>query len=65
MFSAEEIADAITKVVDGGKLAREIAEQLKIDELREAGIKLLNVREPIGEARFDKMPDQPYTSGPS
>jgi RHS repeat-associated protein len=63
-FSAEEIANAITYVVDGGKLAREIAEQLKID--LEGGIdNLLNERNPIGEARFDKMPDQPYTRGPS
>ena len=42
----------------GGKTAREIAEQRKIDEL--GGIdSLLNLRNPIGPQRFDLMP-QPY-----
>jgi hypothetical protein len=42
--------------VSGGKTAREIAEQLKIDQL--GGIKALgNVRNPIGTRRFGLMPE--------
>jgi hypothetical protein len=42
--------------VSGGKIAREIAEQHKIDEL--GGIKALgNARNPIGRRRFGLMPE--------
>jgi len=42
----------------GGRIAREIADQQKIDEL--GGVDaLLNIRNPIGQARFGPMP-QPY-----
>jgi hypothetical protein len=42
--------------VSGGKTAREIAEQHKIDEL--GGIdQLLNRRNPIGPRRFGRMPE--------
>jgi hypothetical protein len=45
--------------VAGGKLAREVAEQMQIDQM--GGISsLLNIRNPIGPARFSVMPDQPY-----
>lgn len=46
--------------VVGGKLEREIAEQLKIDDLRKIGMKLENIVNPIGPKRFHVMPDQPY-----
>jgi hypothetical protein len=59
-FSQAEVNAAIRIEVVGGKFAREIAEQLKIDEL--GGIRsLLNIRNPIGPGRFKLMPIQPYT----
>jgi hypothetical protein len=42
--------------VSGGKTAREIAEQQKIDELGGIG-GLLNQRNPIGPRRFGMMPE--------
>jgi hypothetical protein len=58
-FTQAEVDAAERIAVSGGKTAREIAEQLKIDEM--GGIdNLLNVRNPIGPARFSLMPDQPY-----
>lgn len=42
--------------VSGGKTAREIAEQQKIDEFGGIG-NLLNKRNPIGPRRFNLMPD--------
>lgn len=57
----EEAALAAQRIgVSGGKLEREIAEQPKIDELRNAGIKLENMLNPIGPMRFNLMPNQPY-----
>ena len=58
-FTQEELNAAERFAVPGGKTAREIAEQQKIDDF--GGIaKLLNKRNPIGERRFDLMP-QPYS----
>ena len=58
-FSQGEIDAAQRIEVFGGKTAREIAEQQKIDEL--GGVdSLLNIRNPIGASRFDLMP-QPYS----
>ena len=42
----------------GGRTAREIAEQQKIDDLGGIDV-LLNIRNPIGLQRFDLMPP-PY-----
>lgn len=53
---ALRLADA--DVLLGGRTAREIAEQQKIDE-RGGVDALLNSRNPIGPARFGRMP-QPY-----
>jgi hypothetical protein len=58
-FTQEELNAAERFAVPGGKTAREIAEQQKIDEFGGIG-KLLNKRNPIGQRRFDLMP-QPYT----
>jgi RHS repeat-associated protein len=58
-FKQAEVDAAERIAVSGGKTAREIAEQLKIDEM--GGIeKLLNEVNPIGPARFSLMPNQPY-----
>jgi RHS repeat-associated protein len=57
-FTASEVADAERSLVTGGKTAREVAEQLEIDS-RGGVANLLNIRNPIGEARFPLMP-QPY-----
>ena len=57
-FTASEVADAERTLVTGGKTAREVAEQLGIDS-RGGVANLLNIRNPIGEARFPLMP-QPY-----
>jgi RHS repeat-associated protein len=54
-FTREEVAAAERYAVQGGKTAREIAEQLKIDELGGIG-RLLNQRNPIGLARLHLMP---------
>ena len=53
-------ADAAERLaVGGGKTQREVAEQLKVDEM--GGIdNLLNRVNPIGSRRFDLMPNQPY-----
>ncbi len=57
-FTQAELDAAERISVTGGKAAREIAEQQKIDEL--GGIDaLLNIRNPIGPRRFGLMP-QPY-----
>jgi hypothetical protein len=60
-FTQAEVNAAQRIAVSGGKTAREIAEQMKIDDL--GGIKggnLWNIRNPIGWARFGLMPNQPY-----
>lgn len=58
-FTQAEVDAAQRIAVSGGKTAREIAEQQKIDEL--GGVdSLLNIRNPIGARRFDLMP-QPYS----
>jgi len=55
-FTQAEVDAAERIPVSGGKTAREIAEQLKIDEL--GGIEnLVNKVNPIGARRFDLMPD--------
>jgi RHS repeat-associated protein len=55
-FSQAEVDSADRIAVSGGRTAREIAEQEKIDEL--GGIKILgNARNPIGPARFGLMPE--------
>jgi len=59
-FSAADVMEIWWQEVTGGKLAREIAEQLKIDELRRARIGLINKVNPIGERRTHLMPNQPY-----
>jgi hypothetical protein len=57
-FTQAEVAERYA--VSRGKNAREVAERLKIDSL--GGVdNLLNVRNPIGEARFGMMPNQPYS----
>lgn len=55
-FGKEAVDAAERYSVRGGKTAREVAEQLKIDELRTAGVPILNVRNPIGKARIHLMP---------
>jgi len=58
-FTQAELNAAERIVVPGGKTAREIAEQQRIDAA--GGIdELLNVRNPIGKRRLDLMP-QPYS----
>jgi RHS repeat-associated protein len=55
-FTQREVDEAERIAVSGGKTAREIAEQHKIDAL--GGIrKLGNIRNPIGERRFHLMPE--------
>ncbi|WP_332712840.1 RHS repeat domain-containing protein [Sphingomonas sp. ZT3P38] len=57
-MAADELVNVVITEVKGGKTAREIAEQTRINEL--GGIdKLENVRNPIGEARKHLMPDDP------
>jgi hypothetical protein len=58
-FTREELNLADRFQVLGGRTAREIAEQRKIDELGGVG-SLLNVRNPIGRRRMHLMP-QPYS----
>ena len=59
-FTQAEVDVALRYAVEGGKLERESAEQLLIDS--NGGIaNLLNKINPIGPARFDNMPVQPYT----
>jgi hypothetical protein len=60
LMSPSVPVDAAERIsVCGGKTAREIAEQQKIDEL--GGVRaLINVRNPIGQARLDLM-SQPYS----
>ena len=55
-FTQAELNAAERFGVSGGKTAREIAEQQKIDELGGIG-KLLNKRNPVGPRRFDLMPE--------
>jgi hypothetical protein len=51
---AKDIGTVCTRQVLGGKTAREIAEQIRIDEL---GIESLeNLRNPIGPGRLHLMP---------
>jgi RHS repeat-associated protein len=58
-FTQAEVDAAERIFVSGGKTVREIAEQMKIDEL--GGIdNLLNKLNPIGPRRFELMPNQPY-----
>jgi predicted GIY-YIG superfamily endonuclease len=54
-FTKEETEGAERIFVPGGKEAREIAEQRKIDELKRKGENLLNKRNPIGERRKHLM----------
>lgn len=59
-FTQAEVSAAERYAESGGKNAREVAEQLKIDSL--CGVdNLPNVRNPAGEARFWMMPNQPYS----
>jgi RHS repeat-associated protein len=54
-FTQAEVDAAERVFVSGGRTSREIAEQLRIDEL--GGIRgLINRRNPVGPARFDLMP---------
>jgi hypothetical protein len=55
-FTQEELNAAERFGVSGGKTAREIAEQQKIDEFDGIG-NLLNKRNPIGPRRFHLMPE--------
>jgi RHS repeat-associated protein len=55
-FTAADLVGVERIAVGGGKTAREIAEQLKIDELGGVG-KLLNKVNPIGRSRFFLMYD--------
>jgi hypothetical protein len=55
-FTQEELNAAERFGVSGGKTAREIAEQQKIDEFDGIG-NLLNKRNPIGPRRFHVMPE--------
>ena len=58
-FTQAEVAAAERAMVTGGKLQREIAEQLLIDS--KGGIDgLLNKVNPIGPKRVSVMPNQPY-----
>ena len=59
-FSQAEADAAERFAVSGGRVAREVAEQQKIDEM-DGVDNLLNIRNPIGPARFDLMPDQLYS----
>jgi hypothetical protein len=61
-FTAAEVEAAERFAVIGGQLEREIAEQLMIDSKGGIG-NLLNLRNPIGSARFGYMPTQPYVRG--
>jgi YD repeat-containing protein len=55
-FSQAEVDAAERIAVSGGRTKREIAEQLKIDEL--GGVdELLNIRNPIGRSRLELMPE--------
>jgi hypothetical protein len=55
-FTQAEVDDATISPVGGGKLGREVQEQLKIDQL--GGVtNLLNEVNPIGQARLDAMPE--------
>jgi hypothetical protein len=56
-FTQAEADAAETIGVSGGKTAREIAEQQKIDDLRDIGVRLGNKRNPIGCARLHLMPE--------
>ena len=57
-FTQAEVDAAERFAVSGGKTAREIAEQLKIDSAEFGGIdNLLNKVNPIGVRRLDLMPD--------
>lgn len=59
-FTQAEVDAAERIHVGGGKTAREVSEQLKIDEF--GGIdNLANKVNPIGARRFGLMPNQPYT----
>lgn len=50
-----ELAAAERIHIPGGRVAREIAEQMKVDEL--GGVdELINIRNPIGQRRFHLMP---------
>ncbi|MEO8695675.1 MAG: RHS repeat-associated core domain-containing protein [Acidimicrobiales bacterium] len=58
-FTQAEVDAAQRFAVPGTKLDREIAEQLLVDS--KGGVdNLLNVVNPIGPARLDLMPNQPY-----
>jgi hypothetical protein len=59
-FTAAEVAGAQRVHVPGGKLAREINEQLLIDS-KGGIVNLLNKVNPIGPKRFGVMPNQPYS----
>lgn len=54
-FTAEDLASAERIEVRGGKTSREIAEQLKLDSLRDDGATMLNKVNPIGPKRIHLM----------
>ena len=54
-ITAAEASKAVRTYVPGGKTAREIAEQLAIDNYKRLGVKLSNVRNPIGDKRIGLM----------
>jgi len=56
-FTQDELDAAERFGVSGGKTAREIAEQQKIDEFPNGIDDLLNQRNPIGPRRFNLMPE--------
>ena len=56
-FTQDELNAAERFGVSGGKTAREIAEQQKIDEFPNGIDDLLNQRNPIGPQRFNLMPE--------
>jgi hypothetical protein len=57
-FTQAELNAAERFGVSGGKTAREIAEQQKIDEFPNGIDSLLNKRNPIGPRRFHVMPER-------
>jgi len=57
-FTAAELANAERYAVSGGRTAREVAEQLKIDEFGGIrGGRLLNRLNPIGDRRLSLLPE--------
>ena len=58
-FTTEEVSNVARQSVDGGRSAREVAEQTMIDRMGGIDNLLIEVN-PIGPKRFELMPVQPY-----